>query len=94
MCNHRPREIFRAMSLGDEVLTCRKCGEVIVGKDPDQRRMFSVLSLIPVLVLSTIFRTLFLLFFPCGCEHTALCGMRRSVDWLQLVYLCDADCRI
>ena len=37
---------------------------MIAEKDPDQRRMFSVLSLIPVLVLSAIFRTLFLLFFP------------------------------
>ena len=35
MCNHKPREAFKAMmTLGDEVLTCRKCGEVIAEKDP------------------------------------------------------------
>lgn len=64
MCEHKPREVFKAMmGLGDEILTCRKCGEVIAEKDPGQRRVFSVLVLILTLVFLTIFRTLFMLFF-------------------------------
>ena len=92
MCNHKPREALKAMmTLGDEVLTCRKCGgEVIAEKDPGQRRMFSVLILILALVFSAIFRMLLMLFFSADVSTllSKVCAVLLSVcGWYVYVML-------
>lgn len=49
MCDHKPKEIFKAVFCHDAILTCRKCGCTICEQGND--RLYGLMPVISLLIL-------------------------------------------